>query len=792
MPNSRKRKKKSPKNKVDERPKRETTSRRISPDPIKMKYFEASFADSSNSTFEERLDKLKDIGRNASLEFPKKYQAIQDWFKKYDQLKLLSFSFYYFITSPEGYDEEAVTGKLEFPPYYQEILQAFALTLPRTYNAQPFSNEVKQFKSDIKNVGELNKQKYYDFPESIKTADDLPFHILRMDMMMHTTVVRNWSYDHKMKEVSLELADKITKDFHAVHDFNPVIFLNIVYKMTEEVERRINEHRFKTVDFLKQKDYNKVIDAYEAKFPVQKNTPQERLKLWQMFGKNLENLKAMLLLHSDFFLEPLFTFDFDTLSSYCNGKISTAKLKEIFGEISFQFGDLTNYEHEQFLLSNPVHEKPFIRVTDDTIFSTLWSIMTHLSIGILEVFCSKSEKLRKKYNELRGIYLEDKVADLFRTSFPMAKIYTGSKWSAKNGKEYENDLLVIIDKFALIVEAKAGLISAPAKRGAPERLFKTLQQLIEEPSEQALRFIDFLKENPKELSLKIKKGPNNKFDASNLKYFIPLGVTLSHLGSTSSNLKQLIRAGVTRKPIEELATSISLTDLQIVFDLLPLAAEKLHYLQRRRELEANIEFVGDEVDLLAWYLDDGFNLGTDFKKYGLFKMDLKSKELDNYIIGSSNREKVRKPALRKTNWWKDMLERIEKRQQQTWLETSYVLLNCSFEIQQEFERLINLTKRKMHNGKADYPHNWILLETAEKERKFTIAGYCYHNHLREDRDDIMGDILYDKSMDDAKGKLVIGMNIDKLHYPYSVLGCWLSSELFDNKYLKLFKASEAK
>lgn len=49
----------------------------------------------------------------------------------------------------------------------------------------------------------------------------------------------------------------------------------------------------------------------------------------------------------------------------------------------------------------------------------------------------------------------------------------------------------------------------------------------------------------------------------------------------------------------------------------------------------------------------------------------------------------------------------------------------------------------------------------------------------------MGDILYDKTIEGAKGRLVIGMNIDKTQYPYSVLGSWLSSELFDNKYLKM-------
>ncbi|MCX2492989.1 hypothetical protein OQX63_05865 [Pedobacter sp. PF22-3] len=789
MPTSRNRKKKKPVKKVklpsSEKLNEMMRSKGLAPDPIKMKYFEAQFNDQRESTYEERLEILRSIGKEAAENFPEKYRTIQDWFIRYDQPQLLSFAFYYFMTSPAGYDEEAVTGSIAFPPYYQELLQAFALTLPRTYNPQPFSSEVQKFRDDFKEISKLNRSKYFNFPESVITADDLPFHLLRTEMMMHTTAVRNWSYEHKMKEVTLDLAASISSAFKTQHGFDPVVFLNVIYKMFEEIQERVNVHRLKTVEIMRHKQYNKVMDAYEEQFPVEKTPPTARTYIWEKFGKNLRNLQAMFLMHSDLYLEKLFTFEYSTLAEYAEGNISKEKLKEAFSYISMEFGDLAGHDSEHFLLGNPVHEKPFIKTSDDTVFSSLWSVITHFSLGILETFCTQDDLLRKKYNDARAGYLEDQVEKLFKTAFPMAKVYAGSKWPGRDGKEYENDLLVIIDKFALVIEAKAGLMSPPAKRGAPERLFKTLQGLIEEPSDQALRFIDYLKDNPTQLSLKVKKGPNNKFDASLLKYFIPLGVTLSHLGMMGSNLKQLIKAGVTDRKIEELATSISLTDLQVVFDILPLAAEKIHYLQRRRELEANVEYMGDELDLLAWYLDDGFNLGDDEHRFGLFKMDLKSKELDNYIIGSANKEKVVKPELQKTKWWKDILLRIEEKQPPTWLEASYMLLNIPIDGQQEFEKLVDDMEEKMHRGTAEFPHNWILLETAEKQRKFVIAGYGYHDHLKDARNDVMGDILYDKTMEGAKGKLVIGMNIDKTHYPYSVLGSWLSSELFDNKYLKM-------
>ncbi|ANH81185.1 hypothetical protein A8C56_09500 [Niabella ginsenosidivorans] len=760
----------------------------VAPDPIKMKYFEASFNEgATETTFEDRLAVIKEIGRKATVEFPAKFKAIQNWFKNYDQLQLLSFSMYYFMTSFSGYDEEAVTGTLDFPPYYQELLQAFSLTLPRTYYQQPFSSEVEKFKSDIKTACELNKYKYYAFFENVENPDEIPFHLLRMEMMINTTAVRNWSYKHKMESVTLDLAHAIRDSFIDHHGFDPVVFLKLIYKMADVVEERINVHMRKTAEVINQKNYIKMMEAYECQFPVGKTTPEQREEIWKKFGKKLQQLKGMFLMHSDIYLDEIFTFDFKTLEDYSNGLIASEKLKYIFGEISLQFGQLADHNEEYFLLNNPVHEKPFILIDSNSVFSSLWTIMTHLSISLLENFCAGDEQLRKKHNDSRAFYLEEQVALLFKESFPMAQIFRGSKWKGDDGKEYENDLLVIVDKFALVVEAKAGLVSAPAKRGAPERLFKTLQELIEEPSEQALRFIEFLKDNPAELSLKVKKGPNNKFNASSLKYFIPLGVTLSHLGMLSSNLKQLIRAGVTDKPIEKLAPSISLTDLQVVFDLLPLAAEKIHYLQRRREMEASVEYIGDELDLLAWYLDDGFNLGSDMKKYDFFKMDLKAKELDNYIIGAANKEPVVKPQLLKTQWWKDILYRLEEKKPQPWLEVSYILLNASIDIQKQFEIFINEMKNKMLKGIAEHPHNWILLETAEEDRQFVIAGYGYHNHLRKDRDDIIYDILDDKKANDAKGVVVIGMNVDKNHYPYSILGCRLAPELFDNRHLAMLK-----
>ncbi|MGJ1382691.1 hypothetical protein [Sphingobacterium siyangense] len=763
-------------------------NKRLAPDPIKMKYFEFE-VDSLGGTFEERLSKIRAVGKLAAEDFESKYKGIREWFTRYDQISILSFGFYYFLLSEEGYDEEAVTGGLEFPPYFQELLQAFALTMPQSFKYHPFSEEVFKFKSDFQEIGELNRLKYYNIPESATTMDDVFRHQLRSDIMLHTTAVRNWSYEHKMTAVTLDLALGVSDVFKDVHGFDPHLFLKVLYRMVEEVEIRANLHRQKTIDLIKAKNFEDTFEVYEKAFPVQKTSKEQREAMINMSGNDLMKLKPMFLMHSDMFLNQLFSFDFSTISRLSGDEIPAEKLKEIFMKISLSFGDLADHDPQHFMLTNPIHECPFIRIDDNTIFSTMWSILTHLSIGILEKFCSENEKLRTKYNEVRAAYLEDKIKSLFRTAFPMAEIYPGSKWTGKNGKLYENDLLVIVDNFAFIIEAKSGQVSPSAKRGAPDRLFKTLKELIEEPSDQALRFIEYLKDNPKELVLPVKKGPSNRFDASRLKYFIPIGVTLTHLRMAGCNLKQLIRAGVTEKSIEELAPSINLTDLESVFDLLPLASQKLHYFQRRRELEANFEYIGDELDLLAWYLDDGFNFSPEMQKFGLINVTSKSKELDNYIIGSANNLKVARPALRMTKWWKDILTRIEERKFANWLEVSYILLNIPISGQEHFEKEVKELRQKIHAGKAEFTHNWILMASQDTERRFYISGYCYEDIYFDERNDAMSDILHSEEANNAKGVLVIGMNVDKDQYPYSVLGCRLSAELFDNKYLKMVNAT---
>ena len=200
----------------------------------------------------------------------------------------------------------------------------------------------------------------------------------------------------------------------------------------------------------------------------------------------------ILICYSDLKLSDIFSFSFKQVESFFPKTEDKKSFREILDKLSYQFEELKEQNKEHIILDNPVSHRPFIKVDNDSYFSAIWGSLPHYALDILEDLVWQNGSLRNKYTDSKAKYLEDQTERLFRTYFPNAEIKRGSIWKdPKTGKEYENDLIVLIDSFAIVVEEKSGIISDPAKRGAPERLFKTLKHLMEEPSEQALRFVKF-------------------------------------------------------------------------------------------------------------------------------------------------------------------------------------------------------------------------------------------------------------------------------------------------------------
>lgn len=474
------------------------------------------------------------------------------------------------------------------------------------------------------------------------------------------------------------------------------------------------------------------------------------------------------------------TFTLDDVVDAYGETVDRQALKDLFEKLTLEFGSLRNQDKEHVILNNPVWRQPFIKLDSEIYFSAVMGLMAHYALPLLESLVSSEDPaLEKRYSSRKGRYLEDELERLFRQSFPGGKIYRGSIWDDGAGNNGENDLTVIVGCVAIVVEAKSGLISPPASRGAPDRFRRTVRDLIDEPANQANRFIQVLKSLCAPHDFQTRNGPVNTIDASGVRYFVPLTVTLEQLGSVS-NLRELVRSGISTKKLCELAPVISLTDLMVIFEILDLQSEKIHYLARRREFDSHVQWHGDELDILAFYLDCGFNIGeTEYSDENIMSFNMYSKRLDPYFVGKASGVVNPKPGLALTPWWKAMLQRLDVGPTDHWLEAAILLLNVPYKRQQKIERQLEKLGGRVRRGALKMPHNWIVFLTEPPERRFFLAFYPYIEIQRDLRNSMIAEILSRTEAEESRGAICIGIDLEHIERPYSVVKLRESPDLFD-------------
>lgn len=749
-------------------------------EPVKQRLFPLPTIP-DDTPFESRIEILRKIGRKASSDFDKKYFNIEKWFEKYDQLYLLSFCAIYFLSSPEGIDPEA-EGELDFYPFYLEILQAFALIQNRTFSPEPLKNNAYQLLKEINEIGQAMRMRLFDIPSDINKMEDLERYMFFWDMRNQTTAVRNWAYYFQMKCIVIELAGIINQNFEKHYNLNAVTLIETLYKIVDLANDKLNLFLKKIRTFTNKKSLIETIRAYENAFPDVTVMNEDDIKIiWKLVGKKLKNLKSFLFCHADLRAPDIFTFKIEDILNSYGDTSKKHELEQMFNNWSLEFGELKNSNKEFFILDNPIHHKPFIKIGDGEYFSSIMGILPNFILSLLEDKIANDPTWLKEYSaSIKADYLESKLESLFRNSFPNSKVYRGSKYlDVQTGKECENDLIMLIDSFAIIVEAKSGKITDPARRGAPDRLTRTIKHLIEEPAVQANRFIRFLRANMIVHKLPDREGVVNKIDSSKIKYYIPLGITFDQFGSISSNLRKIINAGIITKKMSELAPSMRYTDLECVFELLPTEAEKIHYLSRRREFEANVRYEADEMDLLSFYLETGFNIGeAEYDGRTSILLVNKSKELDPYFEGKDISDEVIKPTRELTDYWKKLLNIIRIKKVQNWIEISYILLNVTKTDQNKFISYKEKLIKKIDKGKMKKKYNWISMLTGPPQRQYLLAAFPYSGISKSERNAVINSIPNYIESDNIRGCLIIGIDLENRDQLYGCLVGTLDNDLF--------------
>ena len=741
--------------------------------PLKLYRVPPVLPDSTSR--EERIALVQEIAQIAEAEFQEKFFSLGEWFERYDPLHLLAYCCSYFTYHPAGVDPE-LGGGLDFHPYHLEILQAFALMQERSSSDRPLGVEAEELLDVMSAVGQAAANR--GWKASIDQAEgESEWNFAVSAMRTQTMAVRNPGYPHHIRQIVRDLAATVREDFVGVHGADPVRLVDTLFSLPNVALSRLNAHRGRVALFYREKSYQAVAAAYRESFPGGGDLDADRL--FQLAGRKLHSMKAILVYHSDLRLADCFTFTLDEVAAAYGQCVDREAIQAVIEKLAFEFGDLGDWNKEWVILDNPVLKRPFIKIDDETYFLALVGHIPHCASGLLEALIVEDRALDQKYRDRKAQYLEDEVERLFRAGFPGGRVYRGSMWDDGAGNRGENDLTMVLGSVAIVVEAKSGSISPQAQRGAPKRLVDTVRRLIVEPADQAYRFVRLLQGTDGPRSFATRSGAENKIDVSGVRYFLPLTVTMEQFGFLS-NLRNLADVGVGVREVSELAQVLSLTDLMVIFEVLDLQSEKAHYFFRRRELGARMRLHGYEMDVLAFYLDHGFNIGeVEFSGNSFVDLTLASKRLDHYFVGQQLGVEVDRPELRLTPWWASMLQRLDGDLNQNRLDAALMLLNVPFDQQQKLERGFATLGNRARRKTTEDPRTWVELFTAPAQRQFCIALYPYFAMSRAERDEVMAEFLSQESAQQSRGAVCVGVDLHRRDTPYSVVALTPEPDLFD-------------
>ncbi|HEY0377241.1 MAG TPA: hypothetical protein VGC87_09810 [Pyrinomonadaceae bacterium] len=724
------------------------------------------------------------IGREFGNSFDEAFTGLQNQLLTLDPLLLLSiFSFYNHFQTGDRVPKPAEQHRIL--QQHLELLQG--LILRNKYEAFKFEFPTPPRITQVRELVYTADQAF--FMRRYATLDPSMSkeqrHRLRVmeEVRGHTQGIRNWGYPQQIMRIVAELFAPLDDEIEKQKGVRIEHLITMYRGLTKVLEERINSHLKELRPVFTAKSLSAIVENYYKILPKTDSEPEKLLKLFKDRGAKLNEAKAMILSHSDLRLPEKFMFTFDDFVDAYPKSVDRDSLQKVIDGWTLSFGDLAATDPEHLFMGNPIWARPIIRLDENVYFMPIVGLLISFCLEQMEKVIDGNVELKAKYEVSRAKFLENEVERIFKRALPSASIYRGSLWlDPDSGKEFENDLMILIDSYLFIVEAKSGKFSASAQRGSELRLQRAINSLMIEPALQAKRFTDYLQKNPGHHRFSTRRGVVNQVDTSQIHEIFRINVTLDELANVHASWTDLQRAGFIPSDAD-LGPTMSLPDLEIVFEVLDSACEKIHYLVRRTQFEINAIYYADETDLLAFYLENGFSIGeTEFDGSVLILSGL-SERLDPYFMREWRGQNVRKPQRRYTKWWKRIIKHLEGLLVPRWTEFCYMLLSLTYEEQQWFEREFWKIRRNVEaNWQVPNHLNAFVLFSGPPQRRTAIVGVAYKRVSREVRNQMMknaaGSILEDQPMEKA---LVIGIDVEKQDpsLPYHVMA-WVYKDKATN------------
>jgi hypothetical protein len=634
-----------------------------------------------------------------------------------------------------GVSSEGVTGKTMIPSVQQhhiELLQALSLRLPveEWGKEPPAPADIQAAIDSITELADAYHQRRLTAAAVEGTETEVAARAIFEKIRLHTQAVRNWGHFSQMVAIVRELYEPLDEGLIRSVGFSFTDLALVGEALVSLLEDRLNCRFSALQKVFREKKPRRLLEKYFQYFPFLEGTAAEVLEaLHEDIG--YDGMRSFILGHADLALERIASFNAPEVAA--KSGIPVERVFKALSRISLKPGELSAHQTEHIFMDNPVWIRPLVDM-GDTFYASAPQVIFSFFDRIARDLADEAN-IRVNHDRRRASYLEMRVSRLLANAFPGSEVRENQKWS-ENGVQYETDVLVKLDTCVIIAECKAGFVTGPALRGATERVQRHISELLVAPAMQAERLERLIYEAREGNSAAHETLAPFGLDFSNVQHIARLAITLDDFTVLASSELDLKEAKLI--PVDmSLSVTMNLADLEIVLDILQGPTLIFHYLYERRRFQGAVTFFADELDLLGFYLDTGFNIwATEQEKPQLIITGM-SAEIDRYYMSRDAGIELPKPAPRLRPYFESLLATVESRRPSGWLSMSTDLLSAlSYDEQRRVENGMERLRKEVPRRWRDPNHTCCVFVKPPPIRNCGVMFYVYPPQLRGQRHEL--------------------------------------------------------
>lgn len=611
-------------------------------------------------------------GARHAERFPELLDEILRLFRSVYPLHILTTIACYAITrtaGPRGVSAETLLPGIE--QHHLELLQALLCTIDRSeWGMAPATPvEIQAAIDAVKALATAFHRRRLLQLSSI-TDQEHGFAVgLQEQLRDHTQMVRNWGYYSDMLRIAKEAHAPLDVRFEQFHGYSTSDFLAVVDDLINVHGERLASRFALLADIFRHRTRKAIVHDFYARYEGVAGDPEAFIASLPK-RMSLRDLRTMLRAHANRWLVMEMRIEPSVVAQRLG--MAEDRVRRIFEGVTMKPGALVGSNPEHLFLDNPAWRKPGLHIDGDFIFLGPQSIISFIWL-ILRNLC-EAAGLKSSLEKRRARYLEEAVARAIETVIPGAEIRRNLKWRWQ-GREYETDLVALIDRVVLIVESKSAVVSNGALRGGPKAMRNHIQDLLVDPAEQSGRLRDILLAAGKGDRAASQIAGLLGVDTSNAERIVRLSVTLDDFSTLASAESELKRAGWFPGKVE-LAPTMNLAELTTCVDVLEGPVFFLHYLTARERIQRKAEIFGYEHDYLGMYLESGLDLPELHSGTHRGMIAGMAAALDHYYVSRDAGFAATKPRPRTGPYLNSVIRSFETRRPPTWSVMGLALLDA--------------------------------------------------------------------------------------------------------------------